>query len=106
MAQSDTWSTRTNSPSVDSHRFKTSSKDKGKATKSNSPNRQTENTPSSQPTEEPDYSSGRVSEYVADPINPIPGYEYRSVEESMDAHTADMRVYLDSYDVTWNHASQ
>ncbi|KAB8304330.1 hypothetical protein EYC80_003740 [Monilinia laxa] len=106
MAQSDTWSTRTNSPSVESNRFKTSSKDKGRSTKSNSPNRQTENTPSPQPTEEPDYSSERVAEYVADPINPNPGYEYWSVEESMDAHRANMRMYLESYDVTWNHASQ
>ncbi|KAI9648136.1 hypothetical protein NHQ30_002768 [Ciborinia camelliae] len=109
MAHSNAWSTETNPPSVKSSRSKSSSKDKGKShskTKSTSPNHHTEDTPSSQPTEEQDYSSERASEYVADPINPNPGYEYWSAEENVNAHRADMRLYLESYDATWSHASQ
>ncbi|ESZ97291.1 hypothetical protein SBOR_2319 [Sclerotinia borealis F-4128] len=110
MAQSDAWSTKSNPPSVKSARSKSSSsKDKGKwcsKTKPNSPDYQTEDTPSSQSTEEHDYSSERASEYAADPINPNPGYEYWSAEESMGANRASMRLYLESYETIWSNASQ
>ncbi|QSZ37448.1 hypothetical protein DSL72_008544 [Monilinia vaccinii-corymbosi] len=105
MAHSDTWSTRTNAPSVKSSRFNSSSQDPKKSTKSNSVRHQANDTPS-QVADKHDYSSERASEYAADPINPNPGYEYWSAEESKDAHRAKMRKYLEDYDVIWSHASQ
>ncbi|KAJ8065981.1 hypothetical protein OCU04_005078 [Sclerotinia nivalis] len=107
MAHSNAWSTKNNPPSVKSSRSKSSTKDKVKTskTKSNSPDHQTEDTSPLLP-QDCDYSSERTSEYAADPIDPNPGYKYWSAEESMDAHRADMRVYLASYDATWSHASQ
>ncbi|KAF7942278.1 hypothetical protein EAE99_000328 [Botrytis elliptica] len=108
MAHSDTWSTKTNHPSVKSSHSKTS-KEKVKSqsrTKSSSPDHETQDTSPSQPIDEGYYSSERASRYAADPINPNPGYEHWSAKKSMDAHKADMRQYLERYDDTWSHVSQ
>lgn len=96
MAHSNPSSTRASPPSV-----KRSSK-----AKTSTPKSQAEGLPPVQPTEEPNYSSERIADYVANPTNPNPGYTYWSVEESVNAHTADMEIYLQNYNNTWNHATQ
>ncbi|KAF7960711.1 hypothetical protein EAE96_000384 [Botrytis aclada] len=109
MAHSDTWSTKTNHPSVKSSSRSKTSKEKVESQsrmKSSSPDHEIQDTSSSQPIDEGYYSSERASRYTADPINPNPGYEHWSAKESMDAHKADMRQYLERYEDTWSRASQ
>ncbi|TGO27634.1 hypothetical protein BPAE_0039g00440 [Botrytis paeoniae] len=109
MAHSDTWSTKTNHPSVKSSSHSKTSKEKVESqsrTKSSSPNHETQDTSPSQPIDEGYYSFERATRYATDPINPNPGYEHWSAKKSMDAHKADMRQYLERYDDTWSHVSQ
>ncbi|KAF7911225.1 uncharacterized protein EAF01_002733 [Botrytis porri] len=109
MAHSDTWSTKTNHPSVKSSSHSKTSKEKVESqsrSKSSSPDHETQDTSPSQSIDEGCSSFGRASRYAADPINPNPGYEHWSAKESMEAHTVDMRQYLERYDDAWSHASQ
>ncbi|KAH6663675.1 hypothetical protein B0J14DRAFT_570218 [Halenospora varia] len=53
---------------------------------------------SSSSTDNKDHSVWRIAAYAADSANPNPEYRYNTSEDSIRAHTTNMRSYLDEID--------
>jgi hypothetical protein len=44
------------------------------------------------------YTSQRIANYAADPTDTVSNYGYTSIQDSVDAHAARMKSYLDEFD--------
>jgi hypothetical protein len=44
------------------------------------------------------YSTQRIANYAADPTDTVSNYGYTSIQDSIDAHTARVKSYLEEFD--------